>query len=672
MKQTLLRIFSWENLYAFLKRGLKVFLFYLAVLSLFRAFFIAWMHEYIAAGTGGADILLALVSGTRLSVQSAGGVMLFVMLPALLGNLCSLRMERRVLDLFNGLALVVLSILYAASFPYYRQFHSGFHQLMFNAANDDLYALFVSLVQEFYLPVRLAGALLLAWGLWRLLRAFLRWDAPSLLPARGSRLRRLLGRALFLVGWYVLSLLIIFGGSLRWETAVDWENAGVTRDAFLNEAILDDLQAVYRGWRMNGRLEACNGLDFTPEQIRALAAARAGRPADTDDLDVYLQRTAQGAQIEKPRHIFVIISESYANWPLLEKYKDLHINDGLRSILAGEDSDYCRSFLPNGASTVSAVTGVVTGFADANLYLTTMPEAFAAPYPTASAPQLARLGYQTNFWYAGPATWERIGAFTRAQGYEHFYSRGDFGAEAPGSVWGCDDEYLYDAVLNGIADDTPSFNVLLNVSNHSPYTIDLDSKGFDAERVRQALPPEAQEDKELLRELGHYWYADRELTRFVRTVKEKYPDSLIVILGDHADRYNIEKTPTMYERYAIPFVVTGRGVHKGLLLPDAAGSQIDVVPTILEMIAPRGFSYEALGGSLTRDNRRGVNYGFWFTHEAVGQADTVPLVPQGIDSETPAFDEPAMQQYIDTIRSISWWRAKYGPILDPALLEGRE
>ena len=97
--------------------------------------------------------------------------------------------------------------------------------------------------------------------------------------------------------------------------------------------------------------------------------------------------------------------------------RDLHIADGMRAVIAEEDSDYCPTFLPNGASTVSAVTGVVTGFADANLYLTTMPEAFAAPYPTASAPQLAALGYETNFWYAGPATWERIGAFTRAQGF---------------------------------------------------------------------------------------------------------------------------------------------------------------------------------------------------------------------------------------------------------------
>ena len=69
----------------------------------------------------------------------------------------------------------------------------------------------------------------------------------------------------------------------------------------------------------------------------------------------------------------------------------------MRSILAEEDSDYCGAFLPDGASTVSAVTGIVTGFADANLYLTTMPEAFAGPYPTASAPQLQRLGYRLEF-----------------------------------------------------------------------------------------------------------------------------------------------------------------------------------------------------------------------------------------------------------------------------------
>ena len=270
----------------------------------------------------------------------------------------------------------------------------------------------------------------------------------------------------------------------------------------------------------------------------------------------------------------------------------------------------------------------MTGVADANLYLTTMPEAFAAPYPTAAAPQLASLGYETNFWYAGPATWERIGAFTRAQGFDHFYSRGDFG-DVPGSVWGCEDEVLYDRVLAGLS-DAPSFNVILNASNHSPYDIDVEAKGFDKERTRAALPEAARGDEALLRELGHYWYADRELARFIRAGKERWPDSLVVVMGDHADRYNIEKTPTLYERYAIPFIVTGRGIKKGVLDGASAGSQIDAVPTLLELIAPRGFSYMSLGTSLTRGNRQGVNYGFFITRTAIGKADTVPLEAEPI------------------------------------------
>lgn len=670
MKQILLRIFNWDNFYVFVKRELKVFFFYLVVLSLFRIVFILWMHDYMGAATGWSDVVLALWRGLRLSFQSAGVLVLAALIPTAFCNIFLPRWEGSVRKFLHALTLMMLSVLFMARFPYYRQFHSSFNQLMFNAVNDDMYALLVSLVQEFYLPVRLLGACFLSWMLYRLLKAFLRWEVSGIslfLP----RILCYFGRAVFLLGVYLVSLLAIFGGSLDWENAVDWENAGVTKDTFLNEAILDDLQAVYRGYTMNGRLEACNGLDFTTEDIRTLAAKLTGKPADTDDLDVYLTRTAQGAQIEKPKHIFVIISESYANWPLLDKYKNIPIAEGMRSVIREDDSDYCRSFLPNGASTVSALTGVVTGFADANLYLTTMPEAFAAPYPTASAPQFRKLGYLTNFWYAGPATWERIGAFTTAQGYEHFYSRGDFG-EVPGSVWGCDDEYLYDAVLQGVDPDKASFNVVLNVSNHSPYTIDLAEKGFDAEKVRAQLPEEAQGDGELLRELGHYWYADRELVKFIREVKEKYSSSLIIVVGDHADRYNIDKTPSLYERYGIPFIVTGRGVHKGMLLPDAAGSQIDIVPTIFEMIAPKGFTYMSLGSSLTRSNRMGVNYGFWITHDNIGKADTVPLVPETIVPDAGPIDEDALQDYINAVRSISWWRAKYGPILDETKLEDRK
>ena len=68
----------------------------------------------------------------------------------------------------------------------------------------------------------------------------------------------------------------------------------------------------------------------------------------------------------------------------------------------------------------------------------------------------------------------------------------------------------------------------------------------------------------------------------------------------------------------------------------------------------------------------GVNYGFWVTHDNIGKADTVPLVPEPIVPEAAPIDEDSLQDYINAIRSISWWRAKYGPMLDAAKLEGRE
>ena len=661
----------WDNFQGTAWKGLKVFLFYLAVLSLCRGFFIFWMQDYMGPSTTEQDVFLALWRGLRLSCQTAGILTLVSFLPALALTFFWKKGERMAWRVLTGAVLVTFSVLYVASFPYYRQFHSNFNQLVFNAANDDMYALFVSFVQEFYLPVRLAGALLLAYVLWRGLQAFLGWNFFDARKWNLPMPLRFLGRLAFLGLIYLVTLLGMFGGALGWESQVDWENSGVTRDEFLNEAILDNFQALYRGYSMNHRMLACNGLDFTVEDIRNLAALLAHRAPDSDNLDDYLRRKAGGAQVPKPRHIFVVLSESYANWPLLDKYQDLHIADGMRGVIAEEDSDYCPAFLPDGASTVSAVMGVVTGFADANLYLTTMPEAFAEPYPTAGAPQMERLGYQTNFWYAGPATWERIGAFTKAQGFRNFYSRGDFG-DVPGSVWGCEDEFLYREILSRLGDG-PSYNVILNASNHSPYDVDVAAKGFDASKVREALPEEVQQDEWLLKELGHYWYADRELAKFIHAVKEKYPDSLFVVVGDHGDRYNIDKVPTTYERYGIPFIVTGQGIHKGILLPDSAGSQIDIVPTLIELIAPKDFEYMALGGSLTRENRQGVNYGFWITRQSIGKADTVPLVAESLDGSEapPSLDDAAMQNYINAIRSISWWRPKYGPILDEARLEGR-
>ena len=46
---------------------------------------------------------------------------------------------------------------------------------------------------------------------------------------------------------------------------------------------------------------------------------------------------------------------------------------------------------------------------------------------------------------------------------------------------------------------------------------------------------------------------------------------------------------------------------------------------------------------------------------------------QGANSNgtEPVLDQQAMEDYINGVRSVSWWRPKYGAILDETKLEGR-
>ena len=629
-----------------------MFVFFLMILTVGRIIFIIVLSEYIGGDTTAADVFTALWFGLRLSCQTTGILTLIILLSMFLDKILSIIRQSYTHQMISKVVsfaiFLSMSILYIASFPFYKQFHSNFNQMIFNAANEDLYALLITLIDGFNLPLRLLLALLLAIVLYKLFQFITK---KFLIQPSAFFIKVFLG-----VLTYAVVNLTIFGGGLTWQTELNFENIGVTKDKFLNESILDSYQAIYRGYVLQNRITTSGGLNFTSDDIKNLAAQRAGQSPDSDNLDDYLINRAKGALIPKPKHIFIIISEAYANWTLLDKYTDLHIADGVKSIINSEDSDYCPTFLPNGANTVSAVTGIVTNFADANLYLTTLSQSFNTVYSTSAAPQFKKLGYVTNFYYAGPSTWEKIGDFTTAQGFDNFYSQGDIAStnnNITGNVWGVDDKFLYQFIENKIELSTPSFNVILNTSNHAPYTVDLEAEGITLTKKF--------DDEELNHKLAHHAYADRELKNFVDFIKSNVPESLIIIVGDHADRCNIDAQPSDYERFGVPFIITGNGIYHGILNKKSAGSHIDVVPTIIELIAPKDFNYYAIGTSLT-ENICGVNYALFITCTAIGNANIIPLQPQPLINDTAIEqqDWSSITDYINYVRGVSYWRAKFG------------
>ena len=657
--------------YDAVQRDIKLFAFILLTLCVYRAYFMFYMAGYLSPSAGADDVLLALLTGLRLSLKTAGAVTL----PAFV--LCSLPLLalprlapvlRRLRFCWGGLAAFAFAVLFQARFPFYRQFQTSFNMQVAAGLNDDAAVLAEMMLREYGLLWRLCIALLLTAVSLYVLRSLLLVRRTYALPALHSGVQR----AVFSLGLLFLFaaafVFVRFGGSFTYAGGVNWENAGVTSDAFLNECILDDGQALYRVRSMHKRLKSGDIVGVDKEHVRALAVEAAGHAElSADTLTPYLTRTAQGARIPKPRHIFIVLGETYAQWPMLENYAALHAADGIKGLIREPNAYYSRRFMPNGDFTSIAITGLVTGLSEVNQHVNYVARSLREAYPTAMAPQFKRLGYAVDFWYGGVPSWEGMDRFSIAQGFDHFYGYPDFHAEKV-NAWGTSDEQLFSALFQHLADEPPTVHLIMTVSNHPPYNIDVAAEGFDLARARAetAQLPNVDDPDQLALELGHYWYMDKIVTQFVHETMKKYPDSLFVITGDHAVRMNPSRTPTMYEYQSVPFVLYGQGVTPAVLAPDVVGGHTNIVPTLIELIAPAGFSYVSIAPSLTENNMGAAfNRDYFLTRSVMGRVNTKETEPlPGAAEEDPAAAYDLLQRRMTILRTLSWQLIEHGDSLE--------
>lgn len=650
----------WDQFFKNIQQDLKLFIFTLSLLCVFRIAFIVILNRYVNVGTTLPDIMSALYYGLRISLKSAGVITLLSFLfCTVLNILIKNKKIAKIRYVLGSIYIVILTFLFHARIPYYEEFHAVFDQIIFNTFKDDIAALFFTLVQQYHLPLRLLSVAIFSFLFCKMLKAVLRTKTvPS------PRFTRWYATAAFRTALMLLIALFMvfarFGGSLTYAKSVHWENAAVSKDAFLNEAILDDVQALYRAYIGYERLRDAKGLNVDAGKIADYAAKIAGQKMATNNIEDYFKKEAQGAKIPKPKHIFVIVGESYAEWPLLPKYNDLHIADGVKQITEKNNAVFVQAFLPAGSGTAQSLNGMITGLAEVNLYPNYQPESYKQPYATAMAAQMKKLGYKTYFWYGGFSSWQKMKDLALSQGFDEFYGCNDLPGNT-GNAWGMEDKHFLNALAAAVQDDQPSFHVIMTTSNHPPYTVNLEQEGFDANYVLGSLPDDIKNDNEWKQKLGHFWYADKAIADFVNTVQQKHPDTLFVITGDHADRMNIEPNPDLFERYTIPLILYGKGITKDILPKNAAGTHLSITPTLIELIAPKGFTYYSITPSLTNGNKLGINHGFWITDNYIGKTDApaYDVLPWTDTSVTPPGLEN-LQPDIDAIRAVSWWRIQKG------------
>ena len=639
------------------QRDLRLFFFVLILLEIFRGIFIAAMSNYLSETSGASQIFTAMAAGLRLSLKTAGAVTLISFLLVTVGGL-----KARIRLGVGIVASLIFSLLFMMRFPYYREFHSTFGLEVVQGLNDDIWSIIVTVFYEYGLIWRLFVAFVLMLICVAALSRLLRLKTFPL-PALDGKVKQGGFCAALVAGILLFGLFVRFGGSFTYASGINWENAGVTNDDFLNECILDDAQALYRARAMAKRMEAGEISGVDPEKIAEAAQIVAvNKGIDEKNLAPYLERKAQGEKIPKPKHIFIILGETFMQWPMLGKYDELLVAEGIKSLIAENNCYYSRNFMPNGDFTSTAITGLVTGLPDVNIRVNYQARTYDKMYITAMAPQFKPLGYQVDFWYGGMPSWDSIAKMSLAQGFDNFYGYPDFNAPKQ-TTWGTKDENLFNALLAHLDEEPPTVHLVMTTTNHPPYNLDLDAEGYHVDAVRDALKkiPNVDDVNQLAVELGHYWYMDEVITNFIRATSQKFPESIFVVTGDHAVRCDPSTHPTIFEHQSVPFVLYGAGVTKEILPPDAVGDHISIVPTLIELVAPKDYAYYSIAPSLSLSDGVGFNTESFLTAKVAGQidSDVVELLPHVASNELNdvnlADERAKAEKIIGAMRTVGWW-----------------
>jgi len=636
-------------------------LFIIGALLLFRLLLIGLFGDQVSDRATLTDYLAVLRVGARFDLSTAGTWLIPTVLASLLVLWLPIGRQLDGLRRLSGLLFVWLAIpAFGFDLVFFDEYGDQFNQHIFGLVHDDTRAILITIWKSYHpLPI-LSAIALLGWGSSWLLRRWLAFT-PSLLlhPAPTGLLRRaVVGFAIF------LGFAAVARGGTLWGEPIRVKHAFIAQDMFLNRAVINPFTALREAFEVKVNLERSGGLSTiwpSGDLHDALNLVAEGRPVN--DIDGALARQATGTH-HPPRHIFMILMESQDGWAVHPAWRQLGFSPQLAQL--AQEGIYFPNMLPVASGTVGALHALVAGVPEMGLEVNYQLSS-RTPYPTALAEQFRRLGYRTRFFYGGFLGWQRLDSYTQGQGYDEIYGGGRMGAGIQTNEWGIRDAAIYDYILSHLDDSVPSFNFILTTANHPPYDLDLKAEGFPISEL--PAPLEATK-AETLKVLGHLWYADREVGRFVRSAHEQLTDALFAITGDHTTRLQIRfPGDNQFEQWAVPFILYGPEVLGGRQeMRATAGDHLDINPTLVELAAPAGFTYHAFGQDLLHKQSPSYGPGLEFiVSEGYIANQAQPDHPYRLpgNSALPSAD-PQLPQVIERYRAeraLAWQRVRNGNTL---------
>ena len=580
----------WEQFLFELEQIFRFWLIGVLSLGLYRVVFIGSFWREVEIAPSIKSVFELFFMGFRFDSMVVGYFILFPFASLLLlAYWAKFNWVRRIRRFFECLFVVLTAAICVIAVNYYTEFSSTFdNNLLLGLFEEDLVSIF-DMIYTYKNPVLnlLVFVLLLVVG-WLVFNRFLRRFG---LVRWLKDMKLLTGRAT-VVFVSVFLLLACLRGTFGLDS-IKVRNSAVTPDLFLNMSVLNPYKALdvaYKDYKEANKLGAVN--PFLNERVDKLW----GKPS----VEEYLQRKAKGAQINKPKQVFLIIMESYDAWSLLDKYRPFGVSDNLVRI--ADQGTTFMNFLPAYNATIYAYNALAGGIPYFGVNVSQLNK-LSEEYACSIFENMEHLGYKTNFFYGGYLSWQKIDSFSEYLGCDRAYSATDIGKNLVNG-WGVEDEDLFDFILEKVNPEEYTFNVVLTTSYHPPFNIDVYAKGYPyhtKDDIPVAVRDYLDEDVMSVLELGHRWYGDYAIGQFMNKAEQVYPEALYAFTGDHFARKFINHKPNLYEESAVPFILYGKGIPAQQL--STPGSHIDIAPTLVELIAPAGFEYHSFGSSMLDDSK---------------------------------------------------------------------
>ena len=619
-------------------------LFFLFFRLTFILFYSSDIREFLLI----SDYLNAFFMGFRFDITA---ISYFLIIPFL----CSYflipffkgRFTKKIRIFFQYLFIVLSVIFSVVTINYYKEYKDQFNHFLFMGLYDDKRAVFESILSD-YNPILNSVVIIIL--VFILIKIFQFYENSNKIFTFLNKFKFEYKNNVFKILFLILFIVSIRGSYTEYPVRRFY--AAVTADDFINKTITNPFVAIKNAILDYNEINKSynkNPFGEIPLSIKN----------NFSSINNFLKKetSTNTFLIEKPNQIFLVIMESYDSWPLMNAYKNLKLSTELLKIENKAVS--FKNFTPASSTTMNSFGTIITSVPYCGINISKIGA--LRTFPTSIFKQFKKLGYKTNFFYGGYLSWQNIDNFVRKQGAENVYGAANSRAEK--GIWGINDEALYEMVLNKVDASKKSFNIILTMSYHAPYEVEIYKEGFMYKK-KSDLPLEFQnkynEEQTPIKSLGHLWYADKTLGKFVETAEKKYSSSIFSFTGDHFGRKFINNKPTLYESSTVPFIIYGRNIKNDLLKTNTAGSHKDIGATLFDLVSPKNQPYLSFGNSLINSNK---NIGF--SYNKVITKNELKEFTKNYGTKTYNINnvnnfEKKYKQKLDSVMSLAWYYSVKG------------